>query len=113
MANIPCEINRVLILGPIGVKDELHIAKYTGGYQYKLKSGFIETSTILNPVYRYGKQYNKHNNSFNLCVYTLDNNDTDVEKYLDGLADKLDRQSIIKALEQFYYLDYYYGETKS
>ncbi len=98
-------INQLAIWLKMAGGTELLVKKFPEGYPYKGKSDIMLQSTMLKPVYRYAKNYEVGGQVISLCMITLDDNMTALEKWMDNRAAKLTEADIAG---KFVLLDVFY-----
>ncbi len=87
-------------------KDDMYTRTFSGGYPY-LKNGIIVRSTSLEPIYSYGKNFEKDGKKFALFVWTTNKNESEIEKLFKSSAKKIDDEKIDQVASEgsFAYLD--------
>lgn len=87
-------------------RDDMYTRTFSGGYPY-FKNGLIVRSSSLEPIYSYGKNYEKDGEKFAMFVWTTNKNERDIEKLFKSLLPKVDSEKIAQVASDgsFVYLD--------
>lgn len=71
--------------------DGMQTRVFSGGYPY-INNGTVVRSDSANPIYSYGKNYEKNGNKFALFIWTTEKDESIIEdlfnKTLDEITDK-------------------------
>lgn len=70
---------------------------YTGGYPYS-RGGLLFRSSITEPIYSYGKNFKKFGKEFSLFIWTLEKDQTKIEKHFDKVVRRLKREQVIEVI---------------
>lgn len=75
--------------------DEMYVRTFSGGYPY-LKNGLLVRSSSAQPIYSYGKNYEKDGKKFAMFVWTTNKNQEEIEQLFNSLlkdvtSEKIDR----------------------
>lgn len=69
-------------------KDDMYVRVFSGGYPY-MKEGIIVRSNSVEPIYSYGKNYEKNNIKFAFFVWTTNSNQSEIEDLFESLLPKV------------------------
>lgn len=73
--------------------DNMYQRVFSGGYPY-LRSNLIIRSSSLEPIYSYGKNYEKNGKKFAFFVWTTEKDSSVIEKQFDSLLDKVTNEQV-------------------
>lgn len=73
------------------------VRSYTGGYPYS-QNGLLMRSSIMSPIYSYGKNFKRFGKDFSLFIWTLESDQAKIESHLDKVATGLNRSEIMEVL---------------
>lgn len=99
------EHDRIGVSHPLRA-DDMYTNVFSGGYPY-LKNGVLVNSTPSNPVYSYGKNYEKNAEKFSLFVWTTESDASKIEALFESLVDSVTDAQIAQVVDRgsFVYLD--------
>lgn len=86
--------------------DDIYTNVFSGGYPY-LKNGLLLHSTPSNPIYSYGKNYEKKDGKFSLFVWTTESDQSKIENLFKKSVKSVTAEQIAQVSERgsFVYLD--------
>lgn len=73
--------------------DQMYVRVFSGGYPY-LRNGAIVRSDSINPIYSYGKNFEKNDKKFAMFVWTTNNDQSAIDTLFNSLLDKVDNDKI-------------------
>ena len=87
-------------------RDDMYTRTFSGGYPY-FKNGLLIRSSSLEPIYSYGKNYEKDGEKFAFFVWTTNKNESDIEKLFKSLLKSVSKEKISEVASDgsFVYLD--------
>lgn len=109
MANKVHTLNQLALWLPMN-KDELDVKTFGTGYPYEIRGGIFR-ATKEQPVVRYAKNYEVGKTKFSLCLISLEQDVTEMEKWLDAEALKI-KEKQVKSGDDFTKLKVFYGKYK-
>ena len=87
--------------------DDWLIRSYGGGMRY-MRDSILFQSSVSEPIYSYGKNYNKFDKDFSLFMWTTDKNKEKVSAYFNDVINDLTEDQITKITnkkDRFLYVD--------
>lgn len=99
------EHDKVGICHPLR-NEEMVVRTFSGGYPY-FKGKVIVRSSNAEPIYSYGKNYEKDGKKFALFVWTTNRDEKDVEKMFESKLKEISEDKIkqVEGKGQFVYVD--------
>lgn len=73
--------------------DQMYFMTYSGGYPY-LNNGVLLRSSSLEPIYSYGKNYEKNGKKFALFVWTTNADKVAIEKLFESSVKEVGEDKI-------------------
>lgn len=73
--------------------DDIYVRVFSGGYPY-MRSGVIMRSSSVNPVYSYGKNYERNSSKFALFVWTTEQSASVIEDMFEKTLEQVTDEQI-------------------
>jgi hypothetical protein len=85
--------------------DEWLVNHYSGGKPYK-DGHLIVRSSVVNPIYSYGRNYKKFGKEFSLFIWTTESDIAKINTHFESVIRNIKQEDInIKTSDRFVYLD--------
>jgi hypothetical protein len=87
-------------------EDNMYVRTFSGGYPY-ISNGVILRSSSTQPIYSYGKNYEKDDKKFALFVWTTINDQEKIKEAFDSVASSVtdDQISQVSQKGSFIYIN--------